>query len=79
MRPNRLIPFLFVILGLSASASAQWVRVVVTRHDGGCAPCCPGTEIDEFLDPGENATFNLSTCAKRVNITTSGSTVDVGG
>lgn len=78
MQAKWLIPFIFVFLGQNISASAQWVRVVVTRHDGGCAPCCPGTEIDEFLDPGEDATFNLSTCAKRVNITTSSSTVDIG-
>ncbi len=77
-RTSRLLLVGVALFMLVTTAKAQWVRVVVTRHDGGCAPCCPGTEIDEFLDPGEDATFNLSTCAKRVNITTSSSTVDIG-
>jgi len=75
---SRLLLVGVALIMLGATAQAQWVRVVVTRFNGGCAPCCSGTELDEFLDPGEDASFNLSSCAARVNITTSGSTVDIG-
>ncbi|MBK7403371.1 MAG: hypothetical protein IPJ41_01740 [Phycisphaerales bacterium] len=78
---TRVMRSIVVLCACSAASSAMaqdWVHVEVIRQDGGCAPCCSGTELSIDLDPAEDHTFALSSCARRVNITTSSSTVDIG-
>lgn len=62
----------------ASSALAQTVRVQVWRHDNGCSPCCGGVEIDETFPGGQNRSFQLSSCAIKVVITTSSSSVNIG-
>ena len=68
------LPVAFVV---SAQPQEPWVSVTVWRSTAGA--CTGGQESILYLDPGEDATINLSTCADRVNIVTSPlSTVDIG-
>jgi hypothetical protein len=50
------------------------VRIQVVQHN----TCGGGIEIDQTLQPGQNASFNLSSCAQRVIITTTTPLADLG-
>jgi hypothetical protein len=66
-----------MVCSLASPSYSQTFRVVVTRET--VSPCIGGVEYDSGNVPsGTNLSIPLSTCAKRINITASGSTVTIG-